>query len=162
MLIEHPDRATAGVKAVPPLTRIQQSAVLLFDRSDPQVRFVTAADENTTRPFSVVDSKPHRWCWGLRRSRWLQTRRKRVRGSIDRAAAKQVDRWLVELEQGSAGFLTAVRSMKFEDDRFLKETVERDRIDLCGVRGPRKSGRFGQSDPRSATWDLRTRPQPRS
>jgi hypothetical protein len=45
----------------------------------------------------------------------------------------------VELEQGSAGFLTAVRSMKFEDDRFLKETVERIES-ICGrVRGPRGS-----------------------
>jgi len=111
----------AGVQSVPPLTHVQQSAVLLLHRSDPQVRFVTAADDKIARSFSVVNSEPRWWFWGgLRCRRHLQTRRRGIRGSVDSVAVARENRWLMELQQGSTGFLTLARLTKFEDNWFLK------------------------------------------
>jgi len=84
----------AGVQTVPPLTGTQQSTVLLLHRSDPQVRFVTAADDETACSFSVVNSEPH-WWFSCVRSRRLQTRREVVRGLV---GVERENRWLMELQ----------------------------------------------------------------
>ena len=156
-----------GVNAIPPFTRIQQTTVLLLDRSDPQVRFVTAADDETPRSFPIASPKPHRWLWCVRhhlrrrRRRRGQTRGKGFGGSIDRPAAKQQDSRLMELQQRSTGVLILARSMIYQDNWSLKQAGQILLI-WAGVDQPRGSGRFGQSDPPFATLDLRNSSGPRS